>query len=328
MKKNILVTGGAGYLGSTLVRLLLKENYNVIVFDDLIFGGESLLGIWNHPDLKFIKGNIAGADAIKAVFEDYNVGSVVHLAAIVGDPACKKQPELAGKVNWEASINLLEMSVKNQIERFIFASTCSNYGKMSDPNGYVDETSDLTPVSLYAELKVKFENVLLNDIEKKDNFCPTSFRSATLYGVSPRMRFDLTVNEFTKELSLGRELEVFGEQFWRPYCHVYDLATAIILMLNNPKEKVAYNVFNVGDSRENYQKKMIVDEIKKKVDNPEIKFVKKNEDPRDYKVSFKKIKSELGFNVTRKVPDGVKEVKSLIDSKILLDPDDSKYRNS
>jgi len=327
MVKTILVTGGAGYVGSPFVGLLLSNNYNVVVVDNLSFGGDSLLNIWHHPNFKFVKGNIASLDFIETVFKDNNIEAVVHLAAIVGDPACAKQPELTRKVNWEASINLLDLSVKNGVKRFIFASTCSNYGKMSNSNGYVKETSPLAPVSLYAKLKVKFEDVILNEMKKKDDFCPTSLRFSTVFGISPRMRFDLTVNEFTKELALGRELEVFGEQFWRPYCHVYDFARVMMLVLNSDREKVAYNVFNVGDTNENYQKQMIVDEIKMLIPKAKIKYVHKDEDPRDYRVSFEKIKNELGFTISRTVKDGIKEIKHIIENNILRFPDDPKYSN-
>lgn len=328
MRENVLITGGAGYVGSTLTGLLLKEGYNVIVLDKLAFGGESLLGVWHHPNFKFFKKDILYFQDIKEVFAHHQVDSVIHLAAIVGDPACAQEPELAKKTNFEASLNLLDCSLKNNVKRFIFASTCSNYGKMSDPAGYVNERSPLAPVSLYAELKVKFENVILNEIEKKDSFSPTSLRFSTVYGISPRMRFDLTVNEFTKELVLGRELEVFGEQFWRPYCHVYDFARAMHSVLTSDKEKVAYNVFNVGETSENYQKKMIIDEIRKVKPDARVRYVNKNEDPRDYRVSFEKIKKELGFDISRMVPDGIKEIKHLIDLKVFLNPDDIKYKNS
>ena len=198
---------------------------------------------------------------------------------------------------------------------------------MADSDGYLNEDSELAPISLYAESKVKFEKAILS-LKKTESFCPTLLRLATLYGVSPRMRFDLTVNEFTKELSLGRELEVFGEQFWRPYCHVYDFARAVLLVLNSEKSKIAYNVFNVGDTGENYQKQMIVNEIKKHIPDVRVKYVRRDEDPRNYRVAFDKIKNILGFSISKNIPEGIREIKNLISHKIILDPDNSQYRNS
>ena len=327
MERNVLVTGGAGYIGSLLVGLLLKNNDRVTVLDNLTYGGESLLSYWHHPNFTFTKGDVTDPDTTKAILSDKHIDAVVHLAAIVGDPACAQQPDLARKINWEASLALLEQSIKNGVARFVFASTCSNYGKMSDSDSYVDENSTLAPVSLYAELKVKMENVILHEIEKNDNFCPTALRFSTVYGLSPRMRFDLTVNEFAKELILGRELKVFGEQFWRPYCHVYDIARAIDLVLNSEKEKVTYNVFNVGDTTENYRKQMIVEEIMKFIPDAQVKYVRKTEDPRDYRVSFKKIQKELGYRITKVVPDGISEIIHAIKNGVIINPDERKYFN-
>jgi nucleoside-diphosphate-sugar epimerase len=196
---------------------------------------------------------------------------------------------------------------EQKVKTFVFASTCSNYGKMPDPEKFLDENGRLAPVSLYAESKVTFEKFLLS--QPHDNTCkPTCLRFSTVYGMSPRIRFDLTVNEFTREVALDRELVVFGEQFWRPYCHVEDLARSLVLVLESPEYKVAFEVFNVGDTSENYTKQMIVNEIVKQLPKAKVKYVQKNEDPRDYRVNFDKIKNQLGFTITKKVPDGIAEI--------------------
>jgi nucleoside-diphosphate-sugar epimerase len=321
----VLVTGAAGYIGSVLVRMLLDEGYAVRGFDVLNFGGESLLGVFGRKGFEFVRGDVRNpADRARAL---KGVQAVVHLAAIVGDPACAKQPKLAEETNWEASRALFDLAAGDAgISRFIFASTCSNYGKMQG-EGYVDEGSPLQPVSLYAELKVKFENYLLGS-KTRPGFVPTALRFATVYGISPRMRFDLTVNEFMRDAAIGRELVIFGEQFWRPYCHVDDLARACVAVLGADAAIVDHEVFNVGDSQENYQKKMIAEEILKIVPSTPIRYVHKDEDPRDYRVDFSKIADRLGFRISRRVPDGLRDVHSAIVSGLVADPDAPRYRNS
>ena len=325
--EKILVTGGAGYVGSVLLRELLKENYNVTCVDNLMFGGESLLDIWHNKNFNFIKCDINDWNTFSNVLKKNKFDAAIHLAAIVGDPACRMNSELAVQTNWESTKWLLDKSIDIGIKKFIFASTCSNYGKMDDPESYVDEESTLAPVSLYAELKVKFENYMLTEIKKYKNFYPTSLRFSTVYGLSPRMRFDLTVNEFTKNLSLGKELTIYGEKFWRPYCHVKDFSNAFITVLRAENEKVAYNVFNVGDTSENYTKQMLVDEIIKIIPEAKINYVEKNEDPRDYRVNSDKIKRELDFNITMRVPDGIEEIKQMIQEGVIVNPEDQRYYN-
>lgn len=320
----VLVTGGAGYIGSVLVRQLLKKGYKVRVLDSLKFGGDALYDVMLDPNFEFMRGDIRNADDVDAALE--GVDGVAHLAAIVGDPACKKFSEEATSTNWTGSVALFEAAEKKNIRRFVFASTCSNYGKMPDPDSFVTETSELNPVSLYAELKVKFEKFILE--EKKDSpMCSTSLRFSTVYGFSPRIRFDLTVNEFTRNAAVHGEQEIWGPQFWRPYCHVDDLARAVVLTLESPEEKVKSNVFNVGSTEENYNKGMIIEEVCKVVPNVKVHFVESNEDPRDYRVNFDKIKNELGYSITKKVPDGVKEVYALLKTGIVTDPFAQKFRN-
>ena len=254
------------------------------------------------------------------------VDCVAHLAAIVGDPACAKDPELSRSTNFEGSKLLYEVANEKGATRFVFASTCSNYGKMDDPDAFVKEDSKLAPVSLYAETKVATEQFLLG--QPKDNTTkPTCLRFSTVYGLSLRPRFDLTVNEFTKELALGRELVVFGEQFWRPYCHVYDLARSVVTVIEADADKVAFDVFNVGDTSENYQKQMIVDEIKKQIPDANVKYVSKNEDPRDYRVNFDKIRERLGFELMFDVPKGIAQIKEVLEAGFITNPDDNKYKN-
>tara|TARA_Y100001958_G_scaffold155978_1_gene147677 strand:+ start:533 stop:1504 length:972 start_codon:yes stop_codon:yes gene_type:complete len=321
--KKVLVTGGAGYIGCVMVRQLLEKGYSVRVIDSLKWGGESLFDLITNTDFELQKGDIRNIEDVRKAL--INVNCVIHLAAIVGDPACNKFSDEAKETNWDASVNLFEECEKHGIERFVFASTCSNYGKMKDSDGYVNEDSELNPVSLYAELKVKFENYLLNK-KKSSNVCSTSLRFSTVYGFSPRIRFDLTVNEFTRNMVLENFQEIWGEQFWRPYAHVDDLCRASILVLESEMSKVKSQVFGVGDTKENYQKGMIIREINKLVKG-DIKYVAKDEDPRDYRVDFSKIKNELGFSISKTVPDGIKEIKKIVESGIITDCYSSKYKN-
>ena len=322
--KKILVTGGAGYIGSVLVRILLNKGYSVRAMDSLKFGGDALYDVAQDPNFEFIKGDIRNeADIDKAL---QGMDAVAHLAAIVGDPACSKFSDEAKEVNWAASVSLFEKAEKAGIKRFVFASTCSNYGKMSDPDSFVDEDSELRPVSLYAELKVKFENYILKE-RKGTKMCATALRFSTVYGFSPRIRFDLTVNEFTRNVCMTGQQEIWGPQFNRPYCHVDDLARAVILIIESPEEKVRADVFNVGVTTENYSKRMLMEEIQKQIPDAKAIYVEKTEDPRDYRVNCDKIKNELGFTITKKVPDGIREIIKLMRSGIITDPHSQKFRN-
>jgi nucleoside-diphosphate-sugar epimerase len=254
------------------------------------------------------------------------IEAVVHLAAVVGDPACARQPDLARAVNLEASLALIEESQRAGISRFIFASTCSNYGKMNDANQYVDEESELRPVSLYAETKVAVEKALLQG-SNNGKWCPTPMRFATIFGVSPRMRFDLTVNEFTMEMLTKKHLKVFGEQFWRPYVHVHDAARAIQLVLNSPAAKIAGRVFNVGATNQNFQKQQLVEMIRPYAPDAVVEFVHKTEDPRDYRVSFTRITEQLDFKITRTVAQGIEDVANLVRNNVIGNFGDGRYRN-
>jgi nucleoside-diphosphate-sugar epimerase len=320
----VLVTGGAGYIGSVLVRQLLTKGYDVRALDNLNFGGDALIDVMLHPQFEFMKGDVRNADDVQKAL--VGIDAIAHLAAIVGDPACKKYSDDANSTNWDGSVALFDAAEAAGVKRFVFASTCSNYGKMADPDSFVTETSELNPVSLYAELKVKFEKYLLED-KKNASMCSTALRFSTVYGFSPRIRFDLTVNEFTRNATVNGEQPIWGAQFWRPYCHVDDLARAVVLVIESDEAKVKANVFNVGSTEENYNKGMIIEEVCKVVPNVKVDYVEMNEDPRDYRVNFDKIKNELGFTITKTVPDGVKEIYKLLSTGIVTDSFGQKFRN-
>lgn len=324
MKGPILVTGGAGYVGSCLVKRLLADKTPVVVLDNFSFGGESLVAFKGNPLLKIVHGDVRDAGTIKRALK--GVAGVVHLAAIVGDPACAKQPELAEGTNWTGSVSLFEEARRTKsVSRFVFASTCSNYGKMKG-DGYVNETSELTPVSLYAKLKVRFE-AHLREAPARKGFAATALRFSTACGVSPRMRFDLTVNEFCRDMALKRKLEVFGQQFWRPYCHVEDLAAACALVLLSPEKKVSREVFGVGDTAENYQKETLVARLRRRCPDAPVEFVPRNEDPRDYRVDFSKIRKALGFKVTRRLDATIDEIVDGVEQGLWQDPYASRHAN-
>ncbi len=323
MGDRVLVTGGAGFIGSALVKDLLARGRTVRVLDALIHGSvPSLLGVWAHPSLEFVRSDIRDAEGRRAALAD--VQAVIHLAAIVGDPACSRMPDDARSVNLGATSALVREAASEGVERFVFASTCSNYGRVNG-DAVADEEWELNPISLYAETKVAAELDVL--AQSGNGLATTCLRLATVYGTSARMRFDLTVNEFTRDIALGRELVVYGEQFWRPYVHVQDAANAMALVVESPVDTVSGNVYNVGNTEENYRKLDIVELLRERMPSADVTYVRRDEDPRDYQVSFEKIASELGYSTALTVPEGIDEVTSLVQSGLLDDPYAAVYRN-
>ncbi len=319
-----LVTGGAGYIGMGACAELAASGRRVRVLDVLLHDQQERAAELVEQGVEVIRGDVRDPEARAKALA--GADEVVHLAAIVGDPACAVDPELSHAVNVEGSRLLVREARDAGVERMVFASTCSNYGRMADPSVPITEDGDLAPVSLYAEQKVGIERALLAD--DLTPLLPTCLRFATVYGVAPRMRFDLTVNEFTRDLWAGRHLEVFGEQFWRPYVHVRDAGRAIVHVLDQPVEKVGGRVYNVGRSGENYRKLDIVAEIRRQTANGAVSYVARTEDPRDYQVSFDRIANELGFATTRTVPDGIAEVIAGLEAGAFGDPFARAHRNT
>lgn len=307
--RNILIVGGAGYIGSVLARELLAAGERVRVLDSLLYGnGASIAALAEHPRFSFAHGDMRSPDDVRAALE--GVDEVVLLAALVGDPVCKANPELAEETNLGGARNLLDASAEAGVKRFAFASTCSNYGLRTDEPAKEDD--ELKPLSLYAETKVQMEGEILQRAGSVP-YVPTVLRVATAFGISPRMRFDLTISEFTRELALGRELEVYDADTWRPYCHIEDTSRAIMTVLEAPEGDVGGEVFNVGSEAGNHTKRMVVDTALAAMGGEgEVKFTEGGFDARNYRVSFEKIETTLGWTARRTVSDSVEKLTEAI----------------
>lgn len=312
--RHVLVIGGAGYVGSVMVRDLLKRGYRTRVLDNFLYSNSlSLEGLYDEPGFSLVMGDLRDPDVLDRAMD--GVTDVVLLASLVGDPISKKFPDLTRSVNRDGSETVFRAMQGRGIHKFVFTSTCSNYGLRED-NTPADETSALRPLSIYAETKVGFEKFILNNLNDAD-FTPTILRISTAFGLSHRMRFDLTVNEFTAALARGESLDVFDKDTWRPYCHVRDIARAVIRVLEASEEKVRGEVFNVGSDENNYTKAMIIDEILKHTDG-NVQYVEKGSDPRNYRVNFAKIRNVLGFETKYSVAAFVPELIQAVHSGLYL----------
>jgi nucleoside-diphosphate-sugar epimerase len=329
-ERHIMITGGAGYIGSLLTSELLRANYRVTVLDSLLFGGESLVPFLHHPNFHFVKADVTEPRAIRDnVRGDWPIPrGVVHLAAIVGFPACQAVgKQVAWRYNVEATKMVFGQAADLGIGRIVFASTYSNYG-LSEDGKPVTEESPLNPQSLYAETKIAAEEYLLS--HKDAHTAPLSFRFATLYGISPRTRFDLIVNQFVLEAFTRRELIIYQRGYSRSFVHVRDTARGIMLGLEALEKKVRGQVFNLGTPEGNYTKDEIVALVLKRMPETvvEYKDLTFGGDMRDITVSFEKIRRELGFETTMTVDDGVREVLHALKSGLIRNPLDERYRNA
>jgi nucleoside-diphosphate-sugar epimerase len=324
MAPTTLVTGGCGYIGALAAQELQAAGRDVRVLDVLLHGQGELAARQRDQGVDVIEGDLQDSEARRRALD--GADEVVHLAAIVGEAACDRDPAASHAVNVEGTTALVDEAREAGVRRFVFASTCSNYGRMTDLSVPIGEDGELAPLTLYAEQKVAMERMLLGN--KDGPLAKSCLRFATVYGAAPRMRFDLTVNEFTRDLWADRELEVFGEQTWRPYLHVRDAARAIRAVLEAPEETVRGEVFNVGRSSENYRKQDIVEAVLEQVDSGRVSFVQRDSDRRDYRVSFDKVRAVLGFETLMTVRDGVAEVVAALERGAFGDPFDPRHRNT
>ena len=317
--KSILVTGGAGYIGSVLTHKLVELGYNVRIIDSLIYGKDGISDLISKNSVELIEKDIRDEKTLNEAVKE--IDCVIHLAAIVGDPLCKKIPIAAKQINEDATKKLVTISKEHGVKRFIFASTCSNYGSAST---IVDENSPIQPLSLYSKTKVNSENFILNT--KNSSFEPCILRFATAHGLSPRMRFDLLLQEFLRDAILDKKIRIYGPNFWRPLAHVDDISNACIAALKSPSDIISGEIYNVGHTRENYTKKMLAEIIQEFVPSTEIEIIESKKDLRTYKVSFDKIKNNLKFISKKTIRDSISDILTEIE-KGSLDPRASEFSN-
>jgi nucleoside-diphosphate-sugar epimerase len=298
--RTVLVVGGAGYLGSVMVPKLLEKGYHVRVFDSFLYGREPLAECERHPNCTLITGDVREIEGVVQAVRGSD--AVIHLAAIVGDPACEENRALAIEVNRAATRVLIDVARGHGVERFVFASTCSVYGASEF---LVDEHTQPEPLSVYAQTKVDSEGLLFE--ARTDHFHPTVLRLGTLFGGSPRLRLDLVVNLLTARAARTGKIVIFNQDQWRPFVHVHDAARAFVAMLEAPLDLVSGEIFNIGSYNSNHRLAELAKIISRVVPTVEVEHVE-NEDRRNYRAAFDKVHTRLGFVCERTLEDGIRDV--------------------
>ncbi len=315
----VLVLGGAGYIGSILVRELLAVGKKVRVLDSLVYGDGAIRDILGHPNFELKIGDCRKIqDVVGAV---KGAQSVVHLAAIVGDPACEVDRETSLQINYAATRMLVEVVRGNGIQRLVFASSCSVYGATEL---LMDEHSTVKAVSLYGQTKIDSEEALLE--AHSGNFFPVILRLATVFGLSYRPRFDLVVNLLTAKAYKEGVITVFNGTQWRPFIHVRDVAAGIMQVLEAPFSLVRGEIFNLGDSSMNYRLSEVAEKLRAVFPNTKVQNIE-NSDRRNYRVSFDKIRRQLGFQCSLGLQNGIEELRRAFEEKQILDYRDPLYYN-
>lgn len=318
--RKILVIGGAGYVGSALLPKLLERGYEVRLLDLLLYGHEPIRQVLGHPRLELVQADFRQVD--KVVNAMRGIDAVIHLGGIVGDPACKLDEELTIEINLMATRMIAEVAKGSNVSRFIFASTCSVYGSSDQ---VLDERSELTPVSLYARSKIASERVLM--CRADESFAPIILRFGTIYGLSGRTRFDLVVNLLTAKALIEGEITIYGGDQWRPLLHVDDAALALLQCLEAPLSLVRRQAFNVGSDEQNYTIRQIGEMVHRLVPNSQIVVKGMDQDVRNYRVNFNKIRQNVGFTPKWTVERGIEQVIEALRNGNIADYRDAKYSN-
>lgn len=303
--KKIVILGGSGYVGSVITKFFLDNKINVINLDNLIYGQNNNFSFSKNKNYKFIKYDLRNKKFNSEILK--YADAVVILASLVGDPISNKYKNETKKINIIATKKFIEKSIKYNVKKIFFVSTCSNYGLIKN-NMPAKENHKLNPLSPYAKSKVEIEKFLIKKNREKIESKIFILRFATAFGFSERMRFDLTVNEFIKTIMQNKKLIIYDENTWRPYCHVKDFARLILFLIKKPSEKIKNEIFNVGNDKNNFTKKSISKLVLKKLKKGKIIFVKGGNDPRNYKVNFSKIEKKLGFKTKYSINYGINEI--------------------
>ena len=319
-RETVLVTGGAGYIGSILVRMLAAEGYEVVVLDKLLYGDKGVQYLSDLPSVHFIRGDVTDPDTIDRALR--GVQRVIALAAIVGDPACDINEELTRRINYESIRLLVDRSIEHGVKRLVFASSCSVYGSSGHVR-FLTEESTLEPVSLYARTRIQSEEYIL---ENRSRLSGVVLRLSTVFGLSPRMRFDLAVNMMTAKAMNTGLIDVFGGAQWRPFVHVRDVARAFVIATGAADHLVRGEVFNVGSTDSNYQIDDVARIISEEVPGTIVTCNSTVVDTRNYNVIFDKIHKKLNYKAEYSVRDGVREIASFV-SRYVPDLTAREYSN-
>lgn len=298
----VVVTGGAGYLGSHVVRELLARGSRVRVLDALLFD-DGLADAAADPRLEVVRGDIRNVVELLRAFR--GAAAVLHLAAIVGDAACHVDPDVTWSVNVEATRLVVNVARRAGVRRLVLASSCSVYGASDDL--VLNEGSLRRPVSLYAESRIGSEDICFRDAGL--DLVVSALRMATLYGLSPRMRYDLVVNVMAARAAREERVPLYGGEQWRPLVHVADAARAFSLVLDAPEEIVHGQVFNVGSNDQNFRVREVAERVAAAIPGARVEPQPPSaDDVRNYRVSFDKIQHHLGFAPERTVEQAADDI--------------------